>query len=299
MEKAKLIWMNGKLIAWDEAKIHCINHSFHYGGGVFEGIRFYKTPKGPAVFRLKEHMERLLYSAGVMGMEVVYSVEDLMKVTLDLIKENKLEIGYIRPLIYLEGKMGINPVGNSVSVFVACWSWPKYLGHDGTKVKISKYMRIHPDSTVIDAKVCGHYSNSVMASLEMQKAGAQEALFLDYEGNVAEGPGENVFLVKDRVLKTPGPGSILPGLTRDAVMKIARDRGYEVREETLTKEDFYDADEAFFTGTAAEITPFSSLDDHQYGDGKPGPIASELKEAFMKVVQGEDSKYEDYLSYVM
>jgi branched-chain amino acid aminotransferase len=298
METAEFIWMNGELVPWEEAKIHCINHSFHYGGGVFEGIRFYETAKGPAVFRLREHMERLFYSAGVMGMKVTYSVEDLMKVTLDLISKNGLEVGYIRPLIYLDGKMGINPIGNEVNVFIACWSWPKYLGHDGAKVKISKYMRIHPDSTVIDAKVCGHYSNSVMASLEMQKAGAHEALFLDYEGNVAEGPGENVFLVKDGIIKTPGLGSILPGLTREAVMRIARDKGYKVREETLTKEDFYEADEAFFTGTAAEITPFASLDDHVYGDGKPGPIATELKEAFMKIVRGEDPEYVEYLSYV-
>mgnify|MGYP003963450691 FL=1 len=299
MESAEFIWMDGEYVPWDEAKVHCINHTMHYGGGAFEGIRFYKTAKGPAGFRLKEHMKRLLYSAGVMEMDCGYSVEDWVNMTVELIAKNKIKEGYVRPMIYLGyGKMGINPVGATVNCLNACWGWGSYLGHEAVDVAISKYMRIHPKTTVQDAKITGHYSNSILASLALKESGAHEALFLDYEGNVAEGPGENVFLVKEGVLKTPGPGCILPGLTRDAVMTIARDKGYEVQEETLTKEDFYEADEAFFTGTAAEITPFASLDGRKYGDGKPGPISSELKEAFMKVVKGEDPKYEHYLTYV-
>lgn len=299
METAEFIWMDGEFVPWGDAKIHCLTHTLHYGGGAFEGIRFYKTPKGAAVFRLKDHMERLLYSAGVLEMDAGYSVQDWVDVTLELIRKNKMEEGYVRPMIYLGyGKMGINPTGAKVNCFNACWGWGKYLTHEAVPAVVSKYMRIHPKTTVQEAKITGHYSNSILASLALRGTGAAEAIFIDYQGYVAEGPGENVFMVKDKIVKTPGRGSILPGLTRDAIMTIARDKGYEVREENLTKEDFYEADEAFFTGTAAEVTAISSLDGQQYGDGDMGPITRDLKETFMKVVHGEDLKYEHYLTYV-
>lgn len=299
METTDFIWMNGKLTPWKDANIHVLTHSFHYGGAAFEGIRCYKSEKGTAVFRLKEHMERLLYSASVLGMEVPYSVQDLVDATLETLKKNNLEEGYIRPMIYYGyGKMGLNPKGAPVDAFIACWGWGKYLEHEAVDVKISDYIRIHPKSLVADAKVTGHYVNSTLASMALEGTGAHEALLMDYEGNVAEGPGENIFIVKGKVLYTPSLGNILAGLTRDTIMRIAKDKGYEVQEKTITKEDLFEADEAFFTGTAAEVTAISSMDGKAYGDGSPGVISAEMKEAYMAVVRGEDERYEDYLTYV-
>ncbi len=299
MESTKTIWMNGKLTPWDEANVHVLTHSFHYGGASFEGIRCYKTEKGTAVFRLKEHMERLFYSAEALGMEVPYSVDEMTEAVLEVLRENELEEGYIRPMIYYGyGKMGLNPKGASVDAFIACWGWAKYLAHDAVKVKISDFIRIHPKSTVADAKITGHYVNSSLASMALEGTGAHEALLLDFEGNVAEGPGENIFVVKDEVLTTPALGNILAGLTRDTVMTLAKDMGYEVQEKVLKPEDLFAADEAFFTGTAAEVTAISSIDDHVYGDGNPGPVSAKLKEAYMNVVHGKDDRYEDYLTYI-
>ncbi|MDP2624765.1 MAG: branched-chain amino acid transaminase [Candidatus Peregrinibacteria bacterium] len=299
METTEFIWMNGKLIPWGEATTHVLTHSLHYGGGVFEGIRCYQTKKGTAVFRLKEHMDRLYYSADVLKMEVPWSQEEMTKALVETVRDNKLEGGYIRPLIYFGyGKMGLNPEGAPVEAIVACWPWGKYLGHDAVKVKISDYIRIHPKSSVTDAKICGHYVNSILGVLSIRDTEYHEALFLDFEGNVAEGPGENLFIVKDGVLVTPPLGKILAGITRDTLMGMAKDMGYEVREQVLTPEDLFKADEAFFTGTAAEVTPIASIDDHIYGDGMPGQVSSKLREAYMEIVHGRNEKYEHYLTYV-
>lgn len=299
METTPFIWMNGQLIPWDQANTHVLTHTLHYGAGVFEGVRCYKTDNGVAVFRLREHIERLFYSAGVLQMEMKFTVEELMEAVLTTLRENKLEQGYVRPLVYLGyGKMGLNPAGAPTDVIIACWPWGKYLVHDALKVKISPYRRIHPDTTVVDAKIVGHYSNSILSVLALKGTDCHEALLLDCEGNVAEGPGENVFIVKDGAVLTPALGSILPGITRDSVMIMARDLGYEVREEIVSKEALFEADEVFFTGTAAEVTPIAVIDGHVYGDGTPGPITSKLREAYMDTVFARNSKYSHYLTYV-
>lgn len=291
--------MNGQLIPWEEAMTHVLTHTLHYGAGVFEGIRCYKTDKGTAVFRLKEHMDRLYYSAGVLKMEMPWTVDEMTDGLLETLKKNKLEGGYIRPLIYFGyGKMGLNPEGAPVEAVIVCWPWGKYLGHDAVKVKISDYIRIHPKSSVTDAKICGHYVNSILAVLALRDSDYHEALLLDYEGNVAEGPGENLFIVKDGILITPPLGTILAGITRNTVQTLAKDMGYEFREETLKPDDLFEADEAFFTGTAAEITPIASIDDHVYGDGNPGPISRQIREAYMDIVHGRSPDYEHYLTHI-
>lgn len=299
MEETKFIWMDGKLVPWKEAKIHVLTHTLHYGLGVFEGVRFYKTDKGPAVFRLQEHTDRLYKSAETAFMKVPYTKEEFNKAILKTIKENKIDAGYIRPIIfYGYGKMGLDPAGAAINCVIAVWPWGSYLGEEAVKVKTSSYMRIHPRSTHADAKICGHYVNSIFASLEAKKEGYQEALLLDYKGNIAEGPGENLFIVKDGKLLTPPLGNVLPGITRKSIMQIAKDEGIKVEEKILTKEDVYNADEAFFTGTAAEVTPIASLDGKKIGKAAPGPVTSRLKTIFLDAVHGKNKKYASWLSYV-
>lgn len=284
---------------WEKAVTHILTHTLHYGGGAFEGIRFYKTDRGPAIFRLGEHMERLLYSAGALQMKVPYTKEILIEATIDLISKNGLESGYIRPLIYFGyGKMGLNTDGCPVNVSIAAWPWGSYLGEKPVRVKISEFIRIHPKSTVADAKLCGHYVNSIMASHDIHGKGYDEAILLDFEGKVAEGPGENIFLVKDGELLTPPTGNILPGITRASVMEIAANEGITARESTLTPKDLFNADEAFFTGTAAEVTPISSIDDNIIGDGKGGPITAKIKDIFLKAVTGKEDMYGKWLTYI-
>lgn len=299
METTELIWMDGKLIPWNEAQVHVLTHSLHYGAAVFEGVRCYNTPKGTAIFRLKEHTERLLYSADAIKMEVPYSLEALMQATVDTVRENELESGYIRPILfYGYGKMGLNPTGAPTRSVIACWPWGKYLAHDAVDVKISSYVRIHPKTSVTDAKISGHYVNSIMAVQELAGTKYHEALFLDYEGYVAEGPGENLFIVKDGVFYTPKLGNVLGGITRDTVMTMLRDQGHEVREERLRPEDVFDADEAFFTGTAAEVTGINSIDDHVFGEPGMGPMTTKLKADYLALVGGENPDYDHYLTYV-
>ena len=291
--------MDGKFKKWKDAKIHIFTHSLHYGGGIFEGIRFYNTPDGPAIFRLKDHIKRFFYSARPIDLKIPYSQKELCNVAIKLVKKNKAKNGYIRPIGYYGyGKMGLCPIGAPVNVAMFALSFASYLGGKAVKAKTSKYMRLHPDSTVVDAKVTGHYANSIIASLEIRKAGADEALFLDYKGNVAEGPGENIFIVKKGVLYTPAVDHILPGFTREAIMSLARDNGYKVVEKTLKPKDVYLADEAFFTGTAAEITVIGLLDNKKIGSGSIGPVAKKLKEEYMNVVKGRNPKYKKWLTYV-
>ena len=286
MDETKKIWMDGKLIDWKDAKTHVLTHSLHYGGGVFEGIRFYKTDKGTAVFRLKEHVERLFKSAESVEMAIPFTQEEIFSAIVKTVKVNAVEYGYIRPIAFFGyGKMGLNPKGAPVNVAIACWPWGAYLGDEAVKVKTSSYMRIHPKSTKADAKICGHYVNSILASIEAKNAGFEEAILLDYQGNVAEGPGENIFMVKGGKLITPALGNILPGITRSSVFSIARDIGIAVEERKITPQELKGADELFFTGTAAEVSPIGKLDDKTIGNGTIGPITAKIKQEFFSRIK--------------
>ena len=296
------IWMNGKLVDWKDAKIHVLTHALHYGSGVFEGIRCYNTDKGPAVFRLVEHMERLEDSARMYMKTIPYTTDDLCQATKDLIKANKLKECYIRPLVYRGyGEMGLNPLKCPVEVSIAAWKWGSYLGEEGLKngirAKISSFQRISPNILPSGAKGTGQYLNSILAKLEAIDVGYDEAIMLDNRGFISEGPGENIFIVKNGVIYTPPEhASILLGLTRDSAMKIARDMEYDVEEIDITRGMLYLADEAFFTGTAAEITPIRLVDGREIG--KPGPVTKAIQAKYFDVVHGKDKKYEDWLDYV-
>lgn len=300
METTEQIWMNGSLIPWDDAKTHVLTHTLHYGAGVFEGIRAYETDQGPAIFRLQEHVERLLYSAGSLRMGLSYSVDEISTAIVDTLKVNKLAHAYIRPIAYYGyGKMGLNPKGVPVDLAIACWPWGAYLPHKMVDIKISRYIRIHPRSTVADAKICGHYVNSIFAAQELQDTDYHEALLLDFEGNIAEGPGENLFIVKDGVLKTPPLGNILAGITRQTVLEVAGDLGIKTAEEVITPDDAFNADEAFFTGTAAEVTPIRSIDDKMLGSGDDlGEVTTKIRETFLDLVTGKVDQYKKYLTFV-
>lgn len=298
MLKTPYIWMDGALVPWEEAKIHVICHSLHYGSGVFEGERFYETESGePAVFRLKEHTSRFFYSANVLEMTIPFSEEEINAATMEVVRTSGITAGYIRPLGFFGEKMGLNPSGAPVHVLIAAWGWGKYLADRPLKVKISKYMRIHPQSVVADAKISGHYVNSILASQEV-KGEYDEAILLDFEGNVAEGPGENIFIIKNGTLITPSFGKILKGITRESVLTIAKDFGIPIEERTIAPEELFSADESFFTGTAAEVSPIGSIDDQQIGNGEEGPITKRLREAFFDAVHGRSEKYEGWITRV-
>jgi branched-chain amino acid aminotransferase len=299
LQSTKYIWQNGEFVLWEDAKIHVLTHTLHYGGGVFEGIRCYETANGPAIFRLNEHLDRLFYSANALGMTISYSKDKVADIIKQLIIKNNVSSAYIRPLvIYGYNKMGVNPLGNPVELIIACWPWDKYLPHESIAVKISKYIRIHPESTVVDAKISGHYVNSILASLEVQGTHYHEALLLDCNGNIAEGVGENFFIVREGIIYTPQLGYILNGITRDTVIQLARSFGYKVIEETISVEEAYQADEAFFTGTAVEVTAIHSINDHPIGNGQVGQITSQLKTAFYDLVQGRSKRFSEFLTYV-
>lgn len=297
MEKAAKIWMDGKLVPWDKAQIHVLTHTLHYGGGAFEGIRFYETPKGPAIFRLKEHTDRLFYSAKTIGMKIPFSKAQINKACKDIVSKNKLKSGYIRPLVYYGyGKMGLDPRNCVVNVCIAAWPWGAYLGDKPVTTKVSKFMRIHPQSTLTDAKLCGHYANSILASLDVHKQGYGEAILLDHKGNVAEGPGENIFFVKKDKLITPKLGTILGGITRASIIEIAKDNGIKVVEKEVKLKELLQADEAFFTGTAAEVSPIAKINDKKIGKQKIGPVTELLKTTFLKAVKGEEPRYKKWLT---
>ncbi len=300
----RFIWMDGKLVPWEEAKVHLLTHTLHYGYGVFEGIRCYRTKNGPAIFRLRDHMLRLQRSAEIVGMELPYSVEELMEAAKLTVRENGLEECYIRPIAYCGyGVMGLNPTGAPVRVAVAAWEWGTYLGErglrEGVRVKISSYRRIHPSILPPQAKLVANYANSILAKLEAVRSGYDEALMLNLSGNVSEGPGENLFIVEGGVLITPPVSECaLPGITRDSVMEIARREGMSVREEPVPLDRLYRAEEAFFTGTAAEITPIREVDGRPIGEGKRGRITARLQELYFRVVRGEEKGYEHWLDPV-
>jgi len=302
LTKTEKIWYNGKLIDWDKAQTHILTHALHYGSGVFEGIRCYKTPKGPAVFRLKEHIRRLLESAKMYYMEVPYTQEQLERAVKDTIKANKIDACYIRPIIYRGyGEMGLNPLKAPVDVAIAVWPWGTYLGEDGLKngirVMVSSVQRFNSNIMPTKAKATGQYINSILAKVQSLKAGYDEAILLDSRGMVSEGPGENIFLARDRILYTPAEhASLLMGITRASVITIAKDLGYEVVESDVERGMLYTADEVFFTGTAAEVTPIREIDGHVIG--KPGPLTQAIQKKFFKIVEGKDKKYENWLAYV-
>ncbi|MDM7915188.1 MAG: branched-chain amino acid transaminase [Candidatus Eisenbacteria bacterium] len=297
--KVDKIWMDGRLINWDEAKIHVLSHTLHYGSGVFEGIRCYATDRGPAIFRLREHIDRLYKSARVFHMKIAWTKEEICEACSELIRVNRLESGYLRPLVFFGyGMLGLNPGNNPVSVVLAAWPWGKYLDDEKIRVKVSRFIRIHPRSTIANAKLCGHYVNSILASQEAKESDYHEALLLDYNGYVAEGPGENLFLVKDGILKTPPLGAILPGITRASVLELASDLGYEVEEVPLTVAGVQAADEAFFTGTAAEVTPIHQIDETILGTGKVGPVTTRIRKEFYEIVSGRRPRYDTWLTYV-
>ncbi len=300
----KFIWMDGKLVPWEEAKVHLLTHTLHYGYGVFEGIRCYRTPTGPAVFRLRDHMLRLQHSADIVGMKLPYTVEELVEAVKLTVRENGLEECYIRPIAYCGyGVMGLNPRGAPVRVAVAAWQWGTYLGEEGlrngVRVKISPYRRIHPSVLPPQAKLVANYANSILAKLDAVDSGYDEALMLNFSGNVSEGPGENLFIVEKGVLVTPPVSECaLPGITRDSILQLARREGIPAREEPVSLERLYEADEAFFTGTAAEVTPIREVGDRPIGNGRRGRITARLQELYFRVVRGEEEGYEHWLERV-
>lgn len=299
METTKYIWMNGKFVAWEDARVHVLTHALHYGSAAFEGIRCYAGSRGPGIFRLREHIERLFYSSGAIGMKSTFSVDQVVDAAVELVRRNEVEACYVRPLMYYGyGVMGLDPRNAPVDTMIACWPWGKYLPGDSIRIKISKYIRIHPRSTIADAKISGHYINSILTVLETRGEKYHEALLLDFEGYIAEGPGENIFIVKDRKIFTPPLGRTLAGITRASTIEVARDLGISVTEKMLTPEELFSADEAFFTGTAAEITPISAVDDRQIGAGRVGPISAQLRDKYAAIVRGQDSKYEHWLTWV-
>ncbi|MGC8981458.1 MAG: branched-chain amino acid transaminase [Minisyncoccia bacterium] len=298
MEKTKFIWMNGKFVKWEDAKIHILSHALHYGSGVFEGIRCYKTNRGPAIFRLNEHIDRLFNSAKFLKIKIPFNKNQIKKAIIELIKINKVDECYIRPIVfYGYGKMGLNPKGAEINCAIAIWPWGKYL-KDKVKVKISKFIRLHPKSIISEAKICGYYVNSIFASLDAKDSNFDEALLLDYRGYIAEGPGENIFIVKNKIICTPKLGNILPGITRDSIIRIAKDLKFKVIEKDISIKELKNCDEAFFTGTAAEVTPIFKIDNKLINRGEIGEITKILKEKFHKIVYGEEPKYKNWLTYV-
>jgi branched-chain amino acid aminotransferase len=304
VDPTDLIWMNGEFVAWEDAKVHVLTHGLHYGTGVFEGVRCYDTELGPAVFRNCEHVERLFRSAALYYMDIPFTVEQLRSATLELVARNGLRECYIRPIVYRGyGTMGLNPLEASVDVTIACWEWGKYLGEEGSnngvRAKVSSWRRIGPDSLIPHAKASGQYLNSVLAKVEAVKAEYDEAILLDDHGYVCEGTGENVYVVRDGVIATPGQSnSILDGITRRSIMQIASDLGYTVVERDIARAEMYLADEVFMSGTAAEIVPVREVDDHAVGTGKPGEITRVIQAAFDDAIHGRTERYREWLDVV-
>jgi branched-chain amino acid aminotransferase len=297
------IWHDGKLVPWRSATTHVLTHSLHYGLAVFEGVRAYKTQIGTAIYRLKEHTDRLFNSAHIYLMKIPYTRERLMEAQCEVVRANGHEACYVRPIaFYGSEKMGVSPVGAKVHVAIAAWPWGAYLGPDalekGIRVKTSSYARHHINVTMARAKMSGTYPNSVLATLEATQHGYDEGLLLDVDGFVAEGAGENIFMVKDGVIWEPELTSALTGITRSSVIELAKGLGYEVRAKRLTRDDVYIADECFFTGTAAEVTPIRELDGRTIGAGRAGPVTKAIQKAFFDVVTGKDRKHRHWLTPV-
>jgi len=304
VQKVNWIWMDGEFVRWDEAKIHVLTHTLHYGLGVFEGIRCYRCHSGRSgVFRLTEHISRLFDSAQIAQIEIPFAHEEIMEACKETLRINELQEGYVRPLVFIgDGVMGVNPQDNPIRVAIVTWEWGAYLGDDalqkGTRVRTSSYSRHHVNAMMTKAKICGNYVNSILAKREAVSLGYDEALMLDTDGYVSEASGENVFTVKDSTIKTPPLTSILAGITRDSVMIIAREKGFPVVEQRFTRDELYTADEVFFTGTAAEVTPVCEIDDRVIGRGMPGPITKEIQATFFRAARGELEHYRNWISYL-
>lgn len=301
--KADKIWMDGKMVDWDKAQVHICTHALHYGSGVFEGIRAYETDKGTAVFRLKEHIDRLFNSAKILKMDVPFNKEQIRQAIKDTIKENDLKSCYIRPLIYRGFKeLGVNPFKCPVNCAIAVWEWGAYLGEEalakGIKTKISSYARNYINSTSQKAKICANYINSIFAKMEAIEAGVDEAILLDTRGFVTEGSGENLFWIRNGIIYTTPTATVLEGITRDSIIKIANDLGYKVQEKYTGRDELYISEEVFFAGTAAEVTPIREIDNYQIGEGKRGPITEKIQKKFFDIVKGKDEEYFDWLDYV-
>jgi branched-chain amino acid aminotransferase len=296
--------MDGQLVEWRDAKVHVLTHTLHYGCGAFEGVRAYKTDKGTAIFRLRDHTERLFNSAKILRMEIPFTIEQAMQAQIDVVKANGFDSCYIRPLTWIgDKKLGVSPRGNTIHLMIAAWPWGAYLGEEGLKrgirVKTSSYTRHHVNITMCNAKAVSNYTNSILANLEVTGDGYDEALLLDPQGFVSEGAGENIFVVREGVLYTPDLSSgALNGITRKTVFAICEDLGLTIKEKRITRDEVYIADEAFFTGTAAEVTPIRELDGITLGPGYRGPITERIQNAFFDIVGGRNPKYAGWLSAV-
>jgi len=296
-----MIWQDGQLINWRDATTHVLTHSLHYGLAVFEGVRAYKTSRGTAIFRLREHTERLLRSAHILQMPMPYTLEVLMKAQMETVATNQLEECYIRPLAFLGSeKMGVSPRGAKTHVIIAAWPWGAYLGEaaleQGIRVKTSSFTRHHPNITMTKAKASGNYMNSILANNEATTDGYDEALLLDVDGFVAEGSGENIFIIKRGILSTPDLSSALEGITRDCIFQLAAEEGLTVLERRISRDELYSADEAFFTGTAAEVTPIREVDNRIIGTGSRGPITTRLQSLYFDCVKGRSPQHQDWLT---
>ena len=298
------IWLDGDLVDWDEARVHILTHTLHYGLGVFEGIRSYRTADGrSAVFRLEEHVRRLFESAHINLMEIPFSREAVCDAILETLRANHLDEGYIRPLVFVgEGAMGLNPADNPIRLAVIAYAWGKYLGEEGMergiRAKVSSYQRHHVNAKMTKGKTCGDYVNSILAKREALLDGYDEAIMLDTQGLVAEASGENLFVVRDGEIRTPSLANVLDGITRATVMELAVEQGIPVVERSITRDELYVADEIFLTGTAAEVTPIREVDRRRVGCGSRGPLTKALQEAFFDVVAGRDAKRADWLTYL-
>jgi branched-chain amino acid aminotransferase len=304
VEQADLIWHNGELVAWEDAKVHVLTHGLHYGTGVFEGERAYLTQQGTAIFRHRDHLARLFKSAELYYMPIPYSLEELRAATHELIIANELRECYIRPIVYRGyGQMGLNPLDAPVEVSIAVWPWGAYLGEGaketGVRGKVSSWRRISHDSLIPHSKASGQYLNSVLAKIEATKAGYEEAILLDAQGFVSEGSGENIYVVRDgQILTPPQTAGILDGISRKSIIQIARDLGIEVVERNLARAELYLADEVFMSGTAAELVPVTEIDDHGIGDGRRGPITDQVQRVFEDALHGRDPRYTGWLDIV-
>ncbi|UJX40430.1 branched-chain amino acid transaminase [Desulfovibrio sp. JY] len=299
--RTDFIWMDGTLTPWDQANVHVLTHALHYGYAVFEGIRAYECVDGSsAVFRLKEHTARLFGSAKILGLTIPFTQEQVAAACVETLKANKMTAGYIRPLVFVgSGSMGVNPADNPIRLSIAVWPWGAYLGAEalekGISIRTSSYTRYHVNSMMAKAKAAGNYVNSVLAKMEALADGFDEAMMLDAAGYVAEGSGENIFIVKNGVIKTPPLTTVLAGITRDSILTVAGELGYEVVEQFFTRDEVYVADEVFFTGTAAELTPIRAVDRRVIGEGHAGPVVKALQKAFFQVVKGENPAHTDWL----
>jgi branched-chain amino acid aminotransferase len=298
-----VIWLDGKFVPWREAKVHVLTHTLHYGMGVFEGVRAYNAAKGTAIFRLQEHTDRLFRSAHILNMPMPFDKDTINQACIDTVKNNDLETAYIRPMCFYGSEgMGLRADNLKAHVMVAAWAWGSYLGNEGLekgiRIKTSSYTRHHVNITMCKAKANGNYMNSMLALQEALTDGYDEALLLDNEGYVAEGSGENIFLVRDGVMYTPDLTSALEGITRETIMQFAEENNITVKEKRITRDEVYVADEAFFTGTAAEVTPIRELDNRQIGNGSRGPITEKLQKLYFDCVEGKLEQHQDWLSYI-